>query len=104
MSVDNGTIILIAARLFFSSLAAVFAIAIWSKTRDSAWMLIVLGVASGYAENIYFVLEMLGITESLPTTIGSVPVVAIILSSMPSIFFITAFLVFLSKRKIKTIT
>jgi hypothetical protein len=101
MGVDNGTVILIAARLFFSALAAVFAIVIWSKTRDSAWMLMVLGVLSGYAENIYSVLAMLGITESLPLAAGGVPVAAILLSCLPSIFFIAAFRVFLAKRKIK---
>jgi hypothetical protein len=98
---DNGVVILIAARLFFSALATVFAIVIWSKTRDSAWVLMILGVVSGYAENIYFVLAMLGITESLPLAIDTVPVVAILLSCLPSIFFIAAFRVFLSKRKIK---
>jgi hypothetical protein len=101
MGVDNGEVILIAARLLFSALAAVFAIAIWSKTRDSAWVLMVLGVVSGYAENIYFVLEMLGITEGLPLAAGAVPVAAIILSCLPSIFFIAAFRVFLARRKIK---
>jgi hypothetical protein len=101
VGVDNGAIILIAARLFFSALATVFAIVIWSKTRDSAWVLMALGVASCYAENIYLVLEMLGITESLPLAAGVVPVAAIILSCLPSIFFVAAFGVFLAKRKIK---
>jgi hypothetical protein len=101
VGVEDGAVILTAARLFFSALATVFAIVIWSKTRDSAWVLIVLGIVSGYAENIYSVLAMLGITENPPLTICAVPVAAIVLSCLPSIFFIAAFRVFLSKRKIK---
>ncbi|MDR0383361.1 MAG: hypothetical protein LBH50_05185, partial [Spirochaetaceae bacterium] len=80
MNIDTGTVAMIAIRLFFSALAAVFAVIIWSKTRDSAWMLIVLGVTSAYAENVYFVMKTLGITESFQLKIGSVPVAAIVIS------------------------
>jgi hypothetical protein len=98
---DNGPLVLAASRLFFSAAAAVFAIIIWSKTRDPVWMLIVLGVMSGYAENVYFVMELFGITADMLPAIGSVPAIAILISCIPSIFFIAAFCLFLSKRKIK---
>jgi hypothetical protein len=97
----NAPLVLVALRLFFSAVAAVVAIAIWSKTRDSVWVLIVLGVLSGYAENIYLALELFGITADILPVIGSVPAIAILISCMPSIFFIAAFCLFLLKRKIK---
>ena len=100
---DTGSLVLIASRLLFSAAAAVFAIIIWSKTRDAAWMLLVLGAISSYAETVYSILEMFGITEDFFPVIGSVPVAAIIVACLPSIFFIAAFCVFLAKRKIKPI-
>lgn len=100
---DSGALVLIVSRLLFSAAAAVFAIVIWSKTRDAAWMLLVLGALSSYAETVYSVLEMFGLTEDFLPVIGSVPLAAIIAACLPSIFFIAAFCVFLAKRKIKSI-
>ena len=100
---DTGSLVLIVSRLLFSAAAAVFAIIIWSKTRDTAWMLLVLGAVSAYAETVYSILEMFGITKDFFPVIGSVPVATIIMSCLPSVFFIAAFCVFLAKRKIKPI-
>jgi hypothetical protein len=100
---DTGYLVLIISRLLFSAAAAVVAIIVWSKTRDAAWMLLVLGTISAYAETIYSILEMFGITENFIPAISSVPVATIIVSCLPSGFFVAAFCVFLAKRKIKPI-
>jgi hypothetical protein len=102
-AMDTGSLVLIVSQLLFSAAAAVLAIIIWSKTRDAAWMLLVLGAISAYAETVYSILEMFGITEDFLPVIDSVPVAAIIVSCLPSIFFIAAFCAFLAKRKIKPI-
>jgi hypothetical protein len=98
---DTGSLVLIVSRLLFSAAAAVCAVIIWSKTRDAAWMLIVLGAVSSYVNTVYSILEMFGVTENFFPMIGSVPLATIVISCLPSIFFIAAFCVFLSKRKIK---
>ncbi|MDR2444836.1 MAG: hypothetical protein LBD44_02710 [Spirochaetaceae bacterium] len=100
---DTGSLVLIVSRLLFSAVAAVFAIVTWSKTREAAWMLLVLSAISSYAETVYSILEMFGITKDFFPVIGSVPVATIIVSCLPSIFFIAAFWVFLAKRKITPI-
>jgi hypothetical protein len=100
---DTGSLVLIISRLLSSAVAAVFAIIIWSKTRDAAWMLLVLGAISAYVGTVYSILEMFGITENFIPVIGSVPIATIVLSCLPSIFFTAAFCVFLAKRKIKSI-
>ncbi|MDR2660363.1 MAG: hypothetical protein LBC27_10340 [Spirochaetaceae bacterium] len=99
---DSGSLVMIITRLFFSAVAAVFAIIIWSRTRDAAWMLIVLGTVSTYAETVYSILGVFGLTQNLFPAIGSVPVIAILVSCLPSIFFIAAFCAFLAKRKPKS--
>jgi hypothetical protein len=98
---DTGALVLISSRLLFSAAAAVCAVIMWSKSRDPAWMLIVLGTVASYAETIYSILEMFGITSGLYPMIDSVPIAAIILSCLPSAFFIAAFCVFLLRKKIK---
>jgi hypothetical protein len=90
---DIGEIIYISSRLVLGALTAFFAIMLWSRTRDAAWMLMVIGTLAAYVENIYSILEMLGISAVMTVTIGSVPLVSILLPNLPTIFILSAFLV-----------
>jgi hypothetical protein len=90
---DIGEIIYISSRLILGALTAFFAIMLWSKTRDIAWMLMVIGTLAAYVENIYSILEMLGITETMTVTVGSVPLASILLPNLPTVFILSAFLV-----------
>jgi hypothetical protein len=89
---DTGQAIFIISRLIIGALAVFFAIMLWSRTRDIAWMLMIGGIIAAYGEVLYTVLNLFGITAALPA-IGSVPVLTIILSNVPVLFFISAFLV-----------
>jgi hypothetical protein len=89
---DIGEIILVSSRLILGALAAFFAIMLWSKTRDVAWMLMVIGTITAYVETVYSILELFGITVSA-ANIGSVPLTSIVLPNLPVIFFIIAFVV-----------
>jgi hypothetical protein len=95
---DAGEFIYISSRLLLGALAAFFAIMLWSKTRDMAWMLMVIGTLAAYVETVYAILEMFGITESSKLSIGSVPVVSILLPNLPTIFFLSAFLVMVTRK------
>jgi hypothetical protein len=90
---DSGQIIFVYSRLILGALAAFLAIMLWAKTRDIAWMLLVIGTIIAYIEIVYSVLETLGISAAYGLMIGSVPLVAILLSVMRMLFFISAFLV-----------
>jgi uncharacterized membrane protein len=98
MDMDMGQIIYIASRLFLGALAAFFAIMLWSKTRDVAWMLMVIGTIAAYIETVYSVLDLFGITGETVISIGSVPLLSIILPCLPTVFFITAFMVMVSRK------
>jgi hypothetical protein len=54
-------------------------------------MFVVLGVIAGYAETVYSVLRNFGITGRAGPVIGSVPFLSILLSNLPSAFFLAAF-------------
>ena len=94
---DAGEILFIVSRLTTGALAAFFAIMLWSKTRDVAWMLMVIGAIAAYVETVYSILELFGITGSR-LSIGSVPVAAILLPNLRTGFFIAAFVVMVVRK------
>lgn len=96
---DAGQIIYISSQLFLGALASFFAIMLWSKTRDVAWMLIVIGTIASYVNIVYSILEYFGIVGEAALSIGSVPLTSIILPVLPAVFFIAAFLVMIIRKK-----
>jgi hypothetical protein len=88
-----GEILYISSRLVLGAIAAFLAIMLWSKTRDPAWMLMVMGVIAAYGEIVYSILGLLGIREGAVLPAGSVPASVLIVSNLPTGFFIAAFLV-----------
>ncbi|MDR1144119.1 MAG: hypothetical protein LBK77_07895 [Spirochaetaceae bacterium] len=94
---DTGEVLFIVSRLTTGALAAFFAIMLWSKTRDAAWMLMVIGTIAAYVETVYSILDMFGITGA-QLSIGSVPAVAILLPNLRTGFFIAAFVVMVVRK------
>jgi hypothetical protein len=95
---DIGELIYTSSRLFFGALAAFFAIVLWSKTRDTAWMLMVIGTIALYVEIVYSILKLFGIAEETGIIIGSMPLVSLILPNLSIIFFISAFMVMVVRK------
>jgi hypothetical protein len=95
---DSGEIIYISSRLLLGALSAFFAIMLWSKIRDAAWMLMVIGSIAAYVETVYSILDMFGIIGTERITLGSVPLMAILLPNLPTIFFISAFLIMVIRK------
>jgi hypothetical protein len=82
-------------RMVCSFLAAFTAIAIWSKTRDAAWMLVVLGAIFFFIDALYATLVLIGLaTYSLPFW-QDFPLLKSVLSGLPYILLASGFLVFL---------
>jgi hypothetical protein len=101
---ETGNLIYILSRLILGALASFFAIMLWSKTRDPAWMLMVSGTIAGYAGIVHSILGMLGITggaalwAEMGFPQGSIPVAALILANLPIGCFIAAFLVMIARK------
>jgi hypothetical protein len=95
---DSGQIVFVYSRLILGALAAFFAIMLWAKTRDIAWMLLVIGTITAYIEVVYSVLDTLGISATYGLMIGSVSLAAILLSALRMLFFIAAFLVMVVRQ------
>jgi len=95
---DTGQLIYILSRLVLGAIASFLAIMLWSKTRDVAWMLIVIGTIAAYAEIVYSILNLFGITGGASLTIGSVSLMSIVLPCLPTVFFIAAFAVMVARK------
>jgi hypothetical protein len=91
-------IILIASRFLLGAVATFLAILVWSRTRDSAWMLIVVGTVAHYGDVVFDALQLLGVVELDQLTIGGVAVFPLILTNLPMLFFSAAFLVIVLRR------
>jgi hypothetical protein len=96
---DTGQVVFAYSRLILGAFAAFLAIMLWSKTRDIAWMLMVLGTIVMYVEIVYSVLERLGIAAGNLLSIDSVPLAAIVLPALRMVLFIAAFWNMITRRK-----
>ena len=94
---DAGEVLFIVSRLTTGALAAFFAIMLWSKTRDVAWMLIVIGTIAAYVETVYSILSLFGLAGTR-FSIGSVPLASILLPNLRTGFFIAAFVVMVVRK------
>ena len=93
---DSGQVIYILSRLVLGAVASFFAIMLWSKTRDIAWILIIIGTLASYVETVYAILNLFGIGGGF--VIGSVPFISILLACLPVVFFIAAFAVMVVRK------
>ena len=95
---DSGQTAFILSQLVLGAVASFLAIMLWSRTRDAAWMLIVIGTIVSYIEIVYSILEHFGMGGDDFYLIGSVPLISFILPSLRMIFFITAFTVMIIRQ------
>ncbi len=90
--------ILILSRLIFGAIATFLAIVLWSRTRDAAWMLIVIGTIVGYGEVLFTTLESFGMVSLAALNIQGVSVFELALANLPTVFFILAFSVMIARK------
>ncbi|MCL2206038.1 MAG: hypothetical protein FWB82_05905, partial [Treponema sp.] len=83
---DSGQIVYISLRLALGGVACFLAIMLWSRTRDVAWMLMVIGVIASYVETVYATLGVLGISSTGVLDVGTVPLMSIVLPNMSMVF------------------
>ena len=95
---DLGQAIYVLSRLGLGAVASFFAIMLWARTRDVAWMLMVIGIIAAYVETVYAILNIFGIGGGTILAIGSMPLLSIILPNLPMVFFIAAFAVMVVRK------
>ena len=89
-------------RLILGAVGSFFAVLLWSKTRDLAWILIVIGTLVSYVDIVYTTLERFGIVEDSLLFFSGIPFFKIVLTNIPIVFFIIAFIVVITRRRYRS--
>jgi hypothetical protein len=98
---NAGDTILLVSRLATAAIAAFLAILLWSRTRDLAWMLIVIGVIASYADILFDLLERLGLVDQSRFAAWDLPLGRILLSNLPYIFLCAALAVMIRRKRVR---
>ena len=98
---SSDILILLGSRLVVSGVATFFAIILWSMTRDTAWMFVVIGTVVGYGEVVLSTLESLGIVRIDAVQVGGVSLFRVLFAVLPMLFFIVAFAILIARKRIR---
>lgn len=91
-------------RLGVGAIATFLAILLWSNTRDTAWMFIVMGTIVRYGEILYTTFRVFGIAPSIQGGFIGLPymaIVQILLSNLPTVLYATGFIIMLARSRIR---
>lgn len=92
-------LLLLFVKLVMGFAAAFSAILLWSKTRQPAWLFVVVGTVFLYGEIIFTTLEYFGISNFSLLIIYGISVIKLVFAIVPFLFFTIGFMTFfLSKR------
>ncbi len=89
------------SRLATAAVAAFLGIVLWSRTRDLAWMLIVIGVIASYADILFDLLSRLGIVDEARYSLLGLPLGRILLANLPYLFLCAALVVMIGRKRIR---
>ena len=91
------SLVFIISRLVFGAGSAFLAIILWSRTRDSAWMFIVVGTIFRYGQIMFDTFSLFGIVDSSIVLIPGWLGIDTVLENLPYVFFITAFIIMIRR-------
>lgn len=87
-------------RLGVGALATFLAIVLWSNTRDTAWLFVIIGTILHYGEIMYSTFYLFGILTG-ETMVFGVPIVHILLTNLPALFYAIAFIIMIARSRLK---
>ncbi|MCR4899250.1 MAG: hypothetical protein K5907_00345 [Treponema sp.] len=95
----NPQILLFIIKLVLGGIAAFLAIFVMSKTRDASWMFLVAGFLFSYASIVIDLMAELGIISVDAVLVFGMPLISLLSAIIPSVMFITAFIIKLAKKR-----
>ena len=101
MAMDIGSIVYLVSRLLVVAVAAFLAIILWSRTRDLAWMLMVIGTVASYADILFDLLVKFGLLDEAGFSPFGIPLGRILFSNLPYLFFSAAFIVMILRKRLR---
>jgi hypothetical protein len=95
---DPGNTTFIICRLVLGAISSFLAILLWSRTRDAAWILVIISAITTYVEIIYSILNLFGVIGENILPEDAALIISILLSCLPTVFIIAAFSVMASRK------
>ena len=98
-----GTIdlVLVISRMVLGAVCTFLAIILWSHTRDTAWMLVIVGVIVKYGEIVLSAFGIFGLVPERIIIIPGVLTIETLLALVPLCFFAAAFLVMILRNRFR---
>lgn len=90
---ESELVIALALRLGLGAVTTFLAIMLWSHTRESAWMLVILGIIFIYGSILYETLSAFGILPGSVSLFGGPVTVELLLENIPLLLFSGGFVV-----------
>lgn len=98
---NTGELVFLVSRLVTAAAAAFLAILLWSRTRDLAWMLIVIGAIASYADIVFSLLSGMGIADESSIVVFGLPIVRILLANLQYLFLCAALVVMIRRKGLR---
>jgi hypothetical protein len=96
---NTGLAVYLISRLSVAGITTFLAIILWSRTRDLAWMLIVIGAVSSYADVLFDILVRFGLIDEARLTFLGLPLARILFTNLPYLFLSVAFVVMIFRKR-----
>ena len=94
----NEAIALMLVQLVIGVIATFLAILLWTRTRDSAWLLIIIATILNYGRILFEALELFGIVRIEATLPVLTFVISTALENAPMIFISSALIIMIRRR------
>ena len=91
--------VIIITRVVTGAIGAFFSILLWSKTREPAWIFIIIGTLCIYVEIVFTTLEAFGIISGDILILHGIPVLKLLLYNMPILFITIGFIAVIAGNK-----
>ncbi|HOV62470.1 MAG TPA: hypothetical protein PLG43_01145 [Spirochaetia bacterium] len=91
-------LVMIITRLVFGAAATILALILWSVTRDTAWMFVVMATILKYGDVLYGAFKLFGIVGD-EYRIAGIPLMPLLLENLPTICYIVAFSVMIARTR-----
>ena len=96
-----GEFVALLVRLVFGAAGTFLAILLWSRTRDAAWVLVIVGTLVAYVGLVFETLRRFGIVLEQIGEIRGIPVAEIALENLPLLFYSAAFIVMIHRNRLR---
>ncbi|PKL07821.1 MAG: hypothetical protein CVV51_12145 [Spirochaetae bacterium HGW-Spirochaetae-7] len=95
----SAGLVALTVRFVVMAIATFLAIVVWSRLRDAAWMLIVVGIIAGYADILYSMLLEFGLVRGIDESLGGGGVLGFVFPNLPWLFFSAAFITIIARHR-----